>query len=92
MKIIAVCNSGFGHSFIIAMNIKKVLKKLNKEAEIESLNVNTINEIDNVDLFVIEKCVAEQTQLPHKNFIIINNVININEITEKLVLFFKHSN
>ena len=33
MKIMAVCGSGLGSSFMLEMNIKKVLKKIGKEAE-----------------------------------------------------------
>ena len=32
MKIMAVCGSGLGSSFMVEMNIKKVLKKLNIDA------------------------------------------------------------
>ena len=35
MKIMAVCGSGLGSSFMVEMNIKKVLKKIGVEAEVE---------------------------------------------------------
>lgn len=35
MKIMAICGSGLGSSFMVEMNIKKVLKKLNIDAEVE---------------------------------------------------------
>lgn len=35
MKIMAICGSGLGSSFMVEMNIKKVLKKLEIEAEVE---------------------------------------------------------
>ena len=33
MKIMAICGSGLGSSFMVEMNIKKVLKKMDIEAE-----------------------------------------------------------
>lgn len=35
MKIMAICGSGLGSSFMVEMNIKKVLKKLNIQADVE---------------------------------------------------------
>lgn len=35
MKIMAICGSGLGSSFMVEMNIKKVLKKMGVEAEVE---------------------------------------------------------
>ncbi len=37
MKIMAICGSASGSSFMVEMNIKKVLKKLNIDAEVEHL-------------------------------------------------------
>ena len=35
MKIMAVCGAGLGSSFMMEMNIKKVLKKINITAEVD---------------------------------------------------------
>ena len=47
MKIMAICGSGLGSSFMVEMNIKKVLKKLDIDAEVEhSLARNVCDESD----------------------------------------------
>lgn len=41
MKIMAICGSGLGSSFMVEMNIKKVLKKLNIDAEVEHSDLSS---------------------------------------------------
>jgi len=41
MKIMAICGSGLGSSFMVEMNIKKVLKKLEIDAEVEHSDLSS---------------------------------------------------
>lgn len=41
MKIMAICGSGLGSSFMVEMNIKKVLKKMGVEAEVEHSDLSS---------------------------------------------------
>ena len=52
MKIMAICGSGLGSSFMVEMNIKKVLKKLDIEAEVEHSDLSSATP-GAADLFVI---------------------------------------
>ena len=50
MKIMAVCGHGLGSSFMLEMNIKKALKKLNENLENESIeNIKTQSLISNIN-------------------------------------------
>ncbi len=42
MKIMAVCGSGLGSSFMMEMNIKKVLKTIGVEAEVEHSDLGSV--------------------------------------------------
>lgn len=87
MKIMAVCGSGLGSSFMMEMNIKKVLNKLNINAEVEHSDLGSVTP-DVADIFVMGKDIAYSANLPEERIIIINNIIDINEIEEKINDFF----
>lgn len=89
MKIVAVGNSNLVSSFMIAITLKKVLKKLNKDAEIEASDLTRLTDVENVDLFIIEQEAANKTTLPAGDSIVINNFINSNEVLEKLTHYFQ---
>jgi len=46
MKILAVCGSGLGSSFMLEMNIKKVLKELGVEAEVGHSDLASVTPAD----------------------------------------------
>ena len=46
MKIMAVCGSGLGSSFMVEMNIKKVLKKIGVEAEVVLDSIISMPELE----------------------------------------------
>lgn len=87
MKIMAICGSGLGSSFMVEMNIKKVLKKLNIEAEVEHSDLSSATP-DAADLFVMAKDIAESASVPDHQLVVINNIIDINELENKLSAYF----
>ncbi|MBB1201695.1 PTS sugar transporter subunit IIB [Enterobacteriaceae bacterium 89] len=87
MKIMAICGSGLGSSFMVEMNIKKVLKKLNIEAEVEHSDLSSATP-DAADLFVMAKDIAESASVPEHQLVVINNIIDINELENKLSAYF----
>ncbi|BDH46955.1 PTS mannitol transporter subunit IIB [Salmonella enterica subsp. enterica serovar Choleraesuis] len=87
MKIMAVCGSGLGSSFMMEMNIKKVLKKIEVEAEVEHSDLGSVTP-DVADVFVMGKDIAYSANLPEQKVIIINNIIDIKEIEQKLREYF----
>ncbi|MEO3739625.1 PTS sugar transporter subunit IIB [Kosakonia sp. WA-90] len=87
MKIMAICGSGLGSSFMVEMNIKKVLKKLNIEADVEHSDLSSAIP-GAADVFVMAKDIAASASVPENQLIVINNIIDINELEAKVSAFF----
>lgn len=87
MKIMAICGSGLGSSFMIEMNIKKVLKKLNIDAEVEHSDLSSATP-GAADVFVMAKDIAASASIAESQLIVINNIIDTNELEAKISAFF----
>ncbi|OCG33077.1 PTS mannitol transporter subunit IIB [Gilliamella sp. Choc4-2] len=87
MKIMAVCGQGLGSSFMVEMNIKKVLKKLNVDAEVTHADLASITP-DEADLFVMTKDLATSSGIPADKLVVLSNIIDINDLESKLVEHF----
>ncbi len=87
MKIMAVCGSGLGSSFMVEMNIKKVLKKLGIEAEVEHSDLASA--VPGVaDLFVMGKDIAMSSSLPSDKLIVLDSIISMSELESRLSNYF----
>ena len=69
MKIMAICGSGLGSSFMVEMNIKKVLKKLEIEAEVEHSDLSSATP-GAADLFVMAKDIAASASVPESQLVV----------------------
>ena len=87
MKIMAICGSGLGSSFMVEMNIKKVLKKMGIEADVEHSDLSSAIPSE-ADLFVMAKDIAASASIPDNQLIVITNIIDINELETKLRAYF----
>ena len=87
MKIMAICGSGLGSSFMVEMNIKKVLKKIGVDAEVEHSDLSSAIPGE-ADLFVMAKDIAASSSIPDNQLIVITNIIDINELETKLRAYF----
>ncbi len=87
MKIMAICGSGLGSSFMVEMNIKKVLKKMNIEAEVEHSDLSSATP-GAADLFVMAKDIAASASVPDNKLVVLTNIIDINELENKLSAYF----
>lgn len=83
MKIMAVCGSGLGSSFMLEMNIKKVLTSLGIEAEVEHSDLISVSE-NSADLFVMGRDIAESSPIPKEKIVILKSIISKVELEEKL--------
>lgn len=72
---------------MVEMNIKKVLKKLNIQAEVEHSDLSSATP-DAADVFVMAKDIAASASVPEKQLVIISNIIDINELETKLSAYF----
>ena len=91
MKMMAVCGSGLGSSFMMEMNIKKVLKNLNIVADVEHSDLGSVTP-EVADVFVMAKDIAYSANLPEDKIIIINNIIDLKEIEQKIREYFEKNN
>jgi PTS system ascorbate-specific IIB component len=87
MKIMAVCGAGLGSSFMMEMNIKKVLKKLEVTAEVDHSDLGSVTS-DLANVFIMGRDIAYSANLPSEKVIVINNIIDIKELEEKLKEYF----
>ena len=85
MKIMAICGSGLGSSFMVEMNIKKVLKKLEIEAEVEHSDLSSATP-GAADLFVMAKDIAASASVPDHilALIILASLFNLRSINRSL--------
>ncbi|MDC9147810.1 PTS sugar transporter subunit IIB [Escherichia coli] len=85
MKIMAICGSGLGSSFMVEMNIKKKVlkKKMDIEAEVEHSDLSSATP-GAADLFVMAKDIAASASVPESQLVVINNIIDINELETQL--------
>jgi len=88
MKIMAVCGAGLGSSFMMEMNIKKVLKSLNITADVEHSDLGSVTP-DSADVFVMGRDIAYSSNLPESKLIILNSIIDIKELETKLNDYFQ---
>lgn len=87
MKIMAVCGSGLGSSFMLEMNIKKVLKKLNIDADVEHSDLGSVTP-DVADVFVMASDIASSANLPAQKLIVVNNIIDMALLENKIREYF----
>ncbi len=87
MKIIAICGSGLGSSFMVEMNIKKVLKKMGKEADVSHSDLASVMDSSG-DLFVMGKDIAFSTNIPEDKLIVLKNIMSLLELETKLLEYF----
>lgn len=83
MKIMAVCGSGLGSSFMLEMNVKKVLKKIGIEAEVEHSDLASVIE-SSADLFVMGKDIASSASINPDKIIVLDSIISMPELEEKI--------
>lgn len=87
MKILAVCAHGLGSSFLMEMNIKKVLDKLGIEAEVGHSDLSVTASGD-ADLFIMGADIAQSASLDSSKVIVMKNLMSSAEYEEKLTAYF----
>ena len=85
-KILCCCMSGLGSSFMVEMNVKKVLEQLGL-GDIEV----THSGINDADLFVCSSDMEESCKA-YGDTIPLENLISIDEIRSKLKAYFEQKN
>lgn len=93
MKILAVCGHGLGSSFMLERNIKNALKTLNKEAEVDHVDVASVTD-KSADLFIVGKDLEPslRSKVSGDKVIALSTIVGSaskKELEEKLSSFFK---
>ncbi|HHT05961.1 MAG TPA: PTS sugar transporter subunit IIB [Hydrogenispora sp.] len=83
MKILVCCGSGLGSSFMIEMNIKKVLGELGVEAEVGHSDLSSAKAMQ-ADVYVGTRDIASQLELLDGEVVSLNSMIDLAELKEKL--------
>ena len=83
MKILVCCGSGLGSSFMIEMNIKKVLKELGVQAEVDHSDLSSAAGTK-ADIYVGTRDIASQLTSLGGIVVSLNNMIDMKELKEKL--------
>ncbi|NLC34024.1 MAG: PTS sugar transporter subunit IIB [Erysipelothrix sp.] len=87
MKIMACCGQGLGSSFMVEMNIKKVLKKL----ELDNISVSHGSATEafpgDADLFVVGQDLYD-AMAGKGDIITLTNIVSMPELEEKLKEYF----
>ncbi|NPV44112.1 MAG: PTS sugar transporter subunit IIB [Firmicutes bacterium] len=83
MKILVVCGSGLGSSFLIETNIKKVLKELGVEAQVDHADLGSAKGYG-ADILVGTKDIAVQLEGKAKKVVSLNNMLDMEDMKNKL--------
>ncbi|WML46701.1 PTS sugar transporter subunit IIB [Neobacillus sp. PS3-34] len=83
MKILAVCGSGLGSSFMLEMNIQQILNELGvKGVEVEHSDLSSATP-DAADIFIAAKDIAEG--MGHLGeVVVIDSIIDMDGLRSKL--------
>jgi PTS system ascorbate-specific IIB component len=84
MKILSVCGNGLGSSLILKMAVEKVLKSENIKANVEVSDLGNAKGLD-ADYIVASPEIAERLKDHKATVISIKNMMDKNEIKEKLI-------
>lgn len=84
MKILVCCGSGLGSSFMIEMNVKKVLKELNiVNIEVDHSDLGSARGI-NADIYIATRDLASELESIGKPIVTLNNMFDLKELKEKV--------
>jgi ascorbate PTS system EIIB component len=83
MKILVVCGIGLGSSFIIELNVKKVIKELGIEADVSHTDLTTAK-TEIADYYIGSGDIMDQLNNGTRKTISLKNLFNIAELKEAL--------
>ena len=85
MKIYAVCGAGIGTSVLLKSNADRVLQTLGIEADVQAVSVAQAMEADSVaQVVMITPELQEQIKGIRSEIIVVNNIFDLAELSEKL--------
>ena len=82
-KVLIVCGNGLGSSFIVEMNVKKIVAELGKEAEVGHTDFTTAKS-EQADLIIAAKDIADQLSSHSAQVFGLTNLLDNAKIKEIL--------
>lgn len=82
-KILIVCGNGLGSSFIVEMNVKKIVAELGKEAEVSHTDLTSAKS-ERPDIIFGAKDIVEQIQGSNAQIFGLTNLLDNKKIREIL--------
>ncbi|MBR8660957.1 MULTISPECIES: PTS sugar transporter subunit IIB [Bacillales] len=86
-KILVVCGNGLGSSFIVEMNVKKILGEMGIQAEVSHTDLAT-SKTEQADVYMGSKDIVSQLENGKRYVIGLKNILDQNEIKEALQQYF----
>lgn len=85
MKIYAVCGAGIGTSVLLKSNVDRALQSLGIEAEVQAVSVSAAMADDSpAQLVFITPELQSQINGIRSEVVVINNIFDLAELSEKL--------
>ncbi len=83
-KILIVCGNGLGSSFIVEMNVKKLVKELGKEADVSHTDLTSAKS-EKADIYIGAKDIIANLDDGTRLVFGLNNLLDNNKIKEILI-------
>lgn len=84
MKILVMCGNGLGSSFMMELNVKKVLKKLGITAQVDHTDLTSAKTVE-ADIYVGAKDLMANFKKDNIKRIELDNIMDLNEIEKQLL-------
>lgn len=86
-KILVVCGNGLGSSFIVEMNVKKILVELGVEAQVSHTDLTT-SKTEQADIYLGSADIVNQLDDGTRTVVALQNILNQAEIKGALQKYF----
>ncbi|MEE3892822.1 MULTISPECIES: PTS sugar transporter subunit IIB [Priestia] len=86
-KILVVCGNGLGSSFIVEMNVKKILVELGVEAQVSHTDLTT-SKTEQADIYLGSADIVNQLDDGTRTVVALRNILNQAEIKGALQKYF----
>jgi len=83
-KILIVCGNGLGSSFIVEMNVKKIIKELGKEADVSHTDLSSAKS-ERADIYIGSNDIISGLDDGVRNVFGLSNLLDNNKIKEILI-------
>lgn len=91
MKILTVCGSGLGTSFMVEMNIQQLLKEMGVSGvEVDHSDLGSAT-AESADIFFLARDIAEGGA-SLGNVVVLDNIIDLDELRTKLTAVLQENN